>query len=84
MCSALELLEYSCFEPRGERRILKNCTAGYSRELPLLMTCRSGHPNRRVDILPRVRAVVVFLLHRFEPRGEVQDEAIVRAGFFMS
>ena len=30
-------------------------------------------------ILPRVRAVVVFLLDRFEPRGEVQDEPIVRA-----
>ena len=44
------------------------------------MTCPSGHPNRQVDILPRVRAVVVFLLDRFEPRGEVQDEPIVRAG----
>ena len=67
------------FEPRGEQRMLKNCAAGYSRELPLLMTCPSGHPNRQVDILPRVRVVVVFLLDRFEPRGEVQDEPIVRA-----
>ena len=59
-CVQLSRFRIQLFEPRGEQRMLKNCAAGYSRELPLLSP--SGHPNRQVDILPGVRVVVVFLL----------------------